>query len=95
MRPFMPTHEELQAVIGRAIVDPTFCKDLLNGHRQERLAEFELSLEEREIASSVQATDLATFAAAIDRWIESKPVTEVRNNPVVSMAWPWAFASAS
>ena len=43
MRPGMPTHEELQAVIGRALVDPVFCKDLLNGHRRERLAEFQLS----------------------------------------------------
>jgi len=69
----MPSHEELQAVIGRALVEPGFCRDLLNGHRRERLSEFELSREEWEAAAAVEAGDLATFAREIDRWISARP----------------------
>ena len=86
----MPSHEELQAVIGRAVVDPAFCRDLLNGHRRERLAEFRLSSAEREMATAVQARDLAGFAQAVDRWICSQPAvprTASRESPGESRHW--------
>lgn len=93
MRYDTPSHEELQAIVGRALVDPEFCRDLLNGHRRERLAEFRLSHEEREAAAAVEATDLAGFARQIDRWIKDQPAA-------ASSRWPepaglmraWRFA---
>jgi len=94
MRPGMPTHEELQAVIGRALVDPVFCKDLLNGHRRERLAEFQLSRDEWEMAASVQASDLTSFAQAVDRWIVSHSEPQRATPDAIGMARLSCFYSA-
>ncbi|MFN2252201.1 MAG: hypothetical protein ACK2UL_09825 [Anaerolineae bacterium] len=68
------THEELQALVGRALIDPTFKRDLLNGHRAECLDEFNLTRDERVAASMIQASDLRTFARQLDRWITDRPV---------------------
>ncbi len=65
-------HEELQALVGRALVDPGFRKDLLNGHRRECLSQFALSPDERMAATGVEADDLATFAAGLNHWIDRK-----------------------
>lgn len=62
-------HESLQGLIGRALVDPTFRKDLLNGRRAERLAELELTADERGAAGSIVADDLSSFARELDQWI--------------------------
>ncbi len=66
------SHQELQALVGRALVDPEFSKDLLNGHRSECLTEFALTADEFIAASTAEADDLATFAAQIDRWIQGR-----------------------
>lgn len=66
------THEELQALVGRALVDPSFCKGLLNGHRAECLGEFSLSHEENDAARSIKAKDLTSFAGQLDEWIRER-----------------------
>lgn len=68
-----PTHEELQALVGRALIDPSFKRDLLNGHRAECLDEFNLSRDERAAATTIQASDLRTFARQLDGWISDHP----------------------
>lgn len=68
-----PTHEELQALVGRALIDPSFQRDLLNGHRAECLDEYNLSRDERVAASTIQASDLRTFARQLDGWISDHP----------------------
>ena len=95
MRHGMPAHDELQAVIGRALVDPSFCKDLLNGHRRERLAEYQLSSEEREALANVQAVDLTTFAREVDRWISSRPEPAIAAVPVPSVPRSWTLTPAA
>jgi hypothetical protein len=65
-------HEELQALVGRALIDPTFCKGLLNGHRVECLDEFSLSREEHDAARSIRAKDLTSFAGQLDEWIRDR-----------------------
>jgi len=67
-------HEEIQALVGRAIIDPQFCEDLLNGHRAECLAEFPLSAEELGAAAAIKADDLAAYAAGLQRWIHDRRV---------------------
>jgi hypothetical protein len=62
-------HEELQAVVGRALVDPSFCKGLLNGHRADCLGEFDLTNEQMGAARQIKATDLRAFASQLDDWI--------------------------
>jgi hypothetical protein len=70
-RPAAPPHGELQALVGRALVDECFRRDLLNGHRRERLGEFRLSPEELAAAASIDADDLGSFAAGLDTWIRN------------------------
>ena len=65
-------HEELQALVGRALVDPGFRKDLLNGHRRECLSQFALTADEHMAATRVEADDLATFASGLQTWIGQK-----------------------
>lgn len=87
-----PMHEELQALVGRALIDPSFRRDLLNGHRAECLNEFELTREEHSVASTIQAGDLSSFARQLDGWINDRAVrsdvtaslASSRNGPVLS-----------
>jgi hypothetical protein len=73
-----PTHEALQALVGRALVDPSFRAGLLNGHRAECLTEYPLSAEEERAASSIQAGDLTSFASQLDHWITDHTRREQR-----------------
>lgn len=59
-------------MVGRALIDPGFRRDLLNGHRRECLAQFGLTADEYMAASAVEADDLTSFAAQLDTWIHSK-----------------------
>jgi hypothetical protein len=70
------THESLQALVGRALVDPSFRKDLLNGHRADCLAEYDLTREERRAAGAIQASDLTSFARQLDGWISDRAHSE-------------------
>ncbi len=65
-------HEELQALIGRALVEPSFCAALLNGHRDDCLSEFALTADEQAMARGIQATDLQGFAVQMDGWIRER-----------------------
>ena len=65
-------HEALQAVVGRALVDPAYRTGLLNGHRAECLAEYELSVEEQRAASGIRAGDLASYARQLDHWVTER-----------------------
>jgi len=66
------TSEELQGLVGRALVDPTFRTGLLNGRRAECLSEAHLTEEALAVAASAEATDLASFARQLDRWIDGR-----------------------
>ena len=78
-----PTCQELQALVGRALIDPTFKRDLLNGHRTECLDEFNLTRDERTAASTIQASDLRTYARQLDSWITDH---SVRSDLATSLA---------
>jgi hypothetical protein len=82
-----PAHEELQAVVGRALVDPSFCKGLLNGHRAECLSEYELSNEELAAARRIKATDLTNYASQLDEWI-LRQAMESRARAVAALPRP-------
>lgn len=72
------THEELQALVGRALVEPSFCAALLNGQRDACLAEFPLTTDERAAAAVIAAEDLQDYARQLDGWI-----TKQRQRPTV------------
>jgi hypothetical protein len=72
MKSSLLAHEELQALVGRALVEPGFCHDLLNGRREACLAEFALTSEERHVAGSIEAANLQEFARQLDGWIRER-----------------------
>jgi len=66
------THDELQALIGRALVEPSFQHDLLNGGREACLAEFPLTADEYAVARAIHAADLGAYARQLDEWIQKQ-----------------------
>ncbi len=62
-------YESLQAVIGTAVIDSNFCKNLLNGPRHRAIAGFNLTREEQDAVMGIRADSLEQFAGQLDRWI--------------------------
>jgi hypothetical protein len=54
-----------QAVVGTALTDTTFRKDLLNGSRRRVLQSFDLTGEEVEAIMAIRAESLDEFAGAL------------------------------
>jgi len=61
-------HEALQAVVGTAIVDSTFRRNLLD-RSPEALRRFELSPEESAAVLRIQARTMDGFARELHGWI--------------------------
>ncbi len=62
-------HRALQNLVGRAIVDRGFRDQLLNGNREDVLADFNLADDELSAIRSVEAHSLETFASELDDWL--------------------------
>ena len=54
-----------QAVVGTALTDTTFRKDLLNGSRRRVLEPFDLTGDELEAIMAIRAESLEEFAGAL------------------------------
>lgn len=65
------THRALQDLIGRAIVDKDYRDQLLNGNREQALAQLDLTDEERTTVDSIEAQSLEEFAGQLHDWIEA------------------------
>jgi hypothetical protein len=59
----------LNAIITRSLLDGQFCKDILNGKRNERLREFDLSPAERQAILSIKADGIDQFIQEMNRWM--------------------------
>lgn len=69
------THYVLNAILTRSLLDGQFCKDILNGKRQERLREFDLSPAERQVILSIKAEGIDQFIQQMSQWMyPSEPV---------------------
>lgn len=55
----------LQALIGTALTDSTFCHSLLNGSRRRILQSFPLTHQEIEIIMAIRADSLEQFASEV------------------------------
>jgi hypothetical protein len=55
----------LQTIIGTALIDREFCKELMNGKRPNLLAEFDLTDEEREVVLAIKSDSIQKFAAGL------------------------------
>ena len=61
----------LERLVGTALVDPRFCEALLDGHREEVVASFDLTPAERAIILRIEAKTLAEFARMLDQTMKS------------------------
>jgi len=64
--------EAVQAIMGTAIIDKEFSRDLLNARRDRAIARFELTPEERRAVSGIKAETLEQVARQLDSWLLSK-----------------------
>lgn len=64
------SHRALQNLVGRAIVDRDFRDKLLNGNREQAIADFNLADDEICAISSIEAHSLEAFASELDDWLE-------------------------
>lgn len=65
-------YAELEEVVGHAIIDRSFCADLLNGSRASALARFNLSPEEKQALMSIRAESLESFAGQLVGWLDTQ-----------------------
>ena len=65
----------LNALITKAILDDKFQEDILNGQRQERIDEFDLSHDEKKTLLDIQADNLDQFIVQVERWLYSDEIT--------------------
>jgi hypothetical protein len=75
------SHENLQAIVGRAIVDSAFRKRLLN-RSSDVLADLELSSEESVVVTQTEATTIEDLASALDEWIAQQPASALERATV-------------
>lgn len=61
--------ESVQAIIGTAITDRQFMHDLLNSKREQVIARFDLTPDERRVVSQIRADSIEQFALQLDNWL--------------------------
>jgi hypothetical protein len=65
-------YAELEEVVGHAIIDRSFCADLLNGSRARVLSRFNLSPEEKQALMNIRAESLESFAGQLVGWMDAQ-----------------------
>ena len=68
--------QQLNVLVGTAVVDPQFQEALLNGQRREMIAPFELTDEERGVVLSIQAENLQDFAQILHDWLRERETVD-------------------
>jgi hypothetical protein len=63
---------ELDRLIGTALADPLVCAHLLDSHRRDVIASFDLTAEERLALLSIQADTLQDFARQLFEWLNQR-----------------------
>lgn len=59
----------LNAFATKALLDNKFQADILNGHRRERLNEFELTDEEKQAVLTINAKNINQFIQQLGQWM--------------------------
>ncbi|MCB9135747.1 MAG: hypothetical protein H6636_09990 [Anaerolineales bacterium] len=59
----------LNAIATKALLDHKFQADILNGHRKERLNEFDLSDDEKRVVLSIEAKNVDQFVTRLGNWM--------------------------
>jgi ferredoxin len=77
------SQEDLQAIVGLAIVDREFCATLLACPRAA-VEGFQLSDEELATVASIRAESVEQFAARLELWLSKLPLKRRRQFPASS-----------
>ena len=78
----------LHALVGTALTDRKFCNDLLNGRRHTLLSEFDLTDEERQAVTVVNAESIQEFAAQLCEWLKAQESPVSHPNTAVAVPYP-------
>jgi hypothetical protein len=60
---------KLNAMVTKALTDSRFCADILNGHRRERIQEYDLSDNVEQAVMGIQAKNLDQFIRSLETWM--------------------------
>jgi hypothetical protein len=63
---------QLNILVGKAVINREFRHALLNGQRREKVADFELTDEERDAVLAIRAETVQEFAQALERWLHDR-----------------------
>jgi hypothetical protein len=66
------SHVALKRLIGAALVDPELCDGLMNGRRSALLADFDLTVAEREILKSGETGSVKELASTVHDWLKER-----------------------
>jgi len=61
----------LNAIATRALLDNEFRAAILNGHRKERISDFNLSVEDFNAVMSIEAADVGQFVRRLGRYMQT------------------------
>lgn len=67
--------QALHHLIGAALVDQAFQRDLLDGRRAAVIESYDLSPDERRVILGIRSSTLQEFALALDRWLDLQMTT--------------------
>ena len=63
------TTMKLNAMVTKALTDSRFCADILNGHRRERIQEYELADNVEQAVMGIKANNLDQFIRSLETWM--------------------------
>ena len=63
------TSMKLNAMVTKALTDSHFCADILNGHRRERIQEYDLADNVEQAVMGIQAKNLDQFIRSLETWM--------------------------
>jgi hypothetical protein len=56
-------------MVTKALTDSRFCADILNGHRRERIQEYNLADNVEKAVMGIKAKNLDQFIRSLDTWM--------------------------
>lgn len=75
----------MKCLIGTALVDRDFCEDLLDGGRSQVLSGFDLTREEREVITSLEANSIQELAGQLHEWLRDREKPRPADR---ALSWP-------
>lgn len=68
------TSIKLNAMVTKALTDSRFCADILNGHRRERIQEYNLADNVVQAVMGIKAKNLDQFIRSLDTWMTASNI---------------------